>query len=116
VVRVAESLGVGLLVAVGAWLLLARGGRRLREVLVPSGAVPGAVAEPVLGAVPGAEPVSSTRTAPWGRRRPAVRSPGGDVRVVVLQVVALLRAGSPPGAAWSRALGVGVDLTGVPAV
>jgi tight adherence protein B len=34
--------------------------------------------------------------------------------VVVLQVVALLKAGSPPGAAWSRAAGVGVDLAGVP--
>ncbi|GHH69375.1 type II secretion system F family protein [Promicromonospora soli] len=115
-VRVAESLGVGLLVAVGAWLVLARGGRRLREVLVPSGPLRGAVADPVLGAVPGAEPVPSTRTAPWVRSRPAARGPGGDVRVVVLQVVALLRAGSPPGAAWSRAVGVGVDLTGVPDV
>ena len=41
-VSVAESLGVGLLVALGTWLVLARGGRRPREVLVPlaSGAEP----------------------------------------------------------------------------
>jgi Flp pilus assembly protein TadB len=44
------------------------------------------------------------------------RGPGGDVRVVVLQVVALLRAGTTPGLSWSRAVGVGVDLTGVPDV
>jgi tight adherence protein B len=37
------------------------------------------------------------------------------VRVAVAQVAALLRAGAPPGAAWSRALGVRVDETGVPA-
>lgn len=33
-----------------------------------------------------------------------------------MQVVALLRSGSPPGPAWSRAAGVGADLTGVPDV
>ncbi len=36
------------------------------------------------------------------------------VRVAVAQVAALLRAGAPPGAAWSRGLGVPVDATGVP--
>lgn len=120
--RLAESLGVGLLVAVGTWLVLARGGRRLRDVLVPSGpavgpvagAVPDAAAGSSLGAARGARPVPGTPALRWGRRRPVARGPGGDVRVVVLQVVALLKAGSPPGAAWSRAAGVGVDLTGVP--
>jgi hypothetical protein len=117
VVSVVEAFGVGLLVALGAWLVLARGGRRLREVLVPP--------------APGAEPGAGGRTgtlagvgrgryvtpaARQGRRLRAERGPGGDVRVVVMQVVALLRAGSSPGASWSRAVGVGVDLTGVPDV
>lgn len=112
-VRVAESFGVGLLVVVGAWLVLARGGRRLRDVLAPSG--PGPVSSPAPGVVPGAAAVSvGAAEARRGRKRPAGRGRGGDVRVVVLQVVALLRAGSPPGAAWSRAVGVEVDLAGVP--
>jgi hypothetical protein len=117
VVTVAESLGVGLLVAVGAWLVLARGGRRVREVLVPPGPVPGAVAAPGLGVVLGAEPAAHGIPVARPRRTsPTARGPGGDVRVVVLQVVALLKAGSPPGAAWSRAVGVGADLAGVPDV
>ena len=36
------------------------------------------------------------------------------VRAVVTAVVALLRAGAPPGAAWTRAAGVDVDELGVP--
>lgn len=41
---------------------------------------------------------------------------GVRVRVVVAQVSALLRAGAPPGAAWTRAAGVPVDSLGVPDV
>lgn len=116
-VSVVESLGVGLLVALGAWLVLARGGRRLREVLV----TPGPGAEPDTGGRngtiadvrPGRDAKSAARQ---GRRPGAERGPGGDVRVVVMQVVALLRAGSSPGASWSRAVGVAVDLAGVPDV
>ncbi|MGI5189110.1 type II secretion system F family protein [Promicromonospora sp. CA-289599] len=112
-----ESLGVGLLVALGAWLVLARGGRRLREVLVPSapGAQPdtGGPTGMLVGVGPGPDVTSAARQ---GRRFRAERGPGGDVRMVVMQVVALLRAGSSPGASWSRAVGVGVDLTGVPDV
>lgn len=116
-VTLAESLGVGLLVALGAWLVLARGGRRLREVLVP----PATGAEPDAGGPTGtpagvrSRPDATSAARP-GRRLRTERGPGGDVRVVVMQVVALLRAGSSPGASWSRAVGVGVDLTGVPDV
>ncbi|QAY71772.1 hypothetical protein ET471_07065 [Xylanimonas protaetiae] len=48
---------------------------------------------------------------PWRRPEDGVR-----VRVVVAQVSALLRAGAPPGAAWTRAAGVPVDALGVPEV
>ncbi|MFC6508518.1 type II secretion system F family protein [Promicromonospora citrea] len=95
---------VGALVAAGGWLLLAGGGRRVREVLVLDEAA----------ATRG--PARPTRR-PLGRpgRRPGSRpGPGGDVRVLVMQVVALLRAGASPGVAWSRAAGVGAGLTGVP--
>lgn len=120
-VRVAESLGVGLLVAIGAWLVLARGGRRLREVLVPPGAAPepglGALSDIGQGASSGTGPaLGGASTARQVRKLRSERGPGGDVRVVVLQVVALLKAGSPPGVSWTRAVGVGVDLAGVPDV
>jgi tight adherence protein B len=47
--------------------------------------------------------------------RPVARRDDPDhVRVAVAQVAALLRAGAPPGAAWSRALGVSVDPAGTP--
>lgn len=116
-VSVMESLGLGLLVALGAWLVLARGGRPLGEILVP----PAPGAEPDTGgrtgtlAGVGPEPDVASAARQGGRLR-AERGPGGDVRVVVMQVVALLRAGASPGASWSRAVGVGVDLTGVPDV
>jgi hypothetical protein len=114
VVSVVESLGVGLLIAFGAWLVLARGARRLREVLV----TPASGAEPDTGGTPaGLRPARDMASAArQGRRLRAGRGPGGDVRVVVMQVVALLRAGSSPGASWSRAVGVAVDLAGVPDV
>src|SRR5690606_22497643 len=104
-VRAVVTAGaVGALVAAGGWLLLAGGGRRVREVLVLDEAA----------ATRG--PARPTRR-PLGRpgRRPGSRpGPGGDVRVLVMQVVALLRAGASPGVAWSRAAGVGAGLTGVP--
>lgn len=58
--------------------------------------------------------------AAWAARARSRLLPGGrtddpeHVRVAVAQVAALLRAGAPPGAAWSRGLGVRVDPTGVP--
>lgn len=116
-VSVVEPFGVGVLVALGAWLVLARGGRRLREVLAP----PAPGAGPDTGGPTGmladvGQGRGATSAARPGRRFRAERRPGGDVRVVVMQVVALLRAGSSPGASWSRAVGVGVDLAGVPDV
>ena len=114
---VVESCVVGLLVALGAWLVLARGGRRLREVLVPP--APGAGPDtggPTGMLADGGQGRGVTPTARPGRRFRAERGQGGDVRVVVMQVVALLRAGSSPGASWSRAVGVGADLAGVPDV
>ncbi|MEV0894956.1 type II secretion system F family protein [Promicromonospora sp. NPDC050262] len=114
-VRVVESLGVGLLVAVGVWLVLARGGRRLRKVLVGPGLGAGSGPVPRVAVAPEAS-AAGAATGRSGRGGTGGRAPGGDVRVVVLQVVALLKAGAPPGAAWSRAAGVGVDLAGVPDV
>ncbi len=112
-VTIAEPLGVGLLVAVGAWLMLARCGRRLREVLAAHGADFGVAP----GLPRGAEPQTDATSVPRRGRTPRTEHrPGGDVRVVVMQVVALLRAGTSPGLSWSRAVGVGVDLTGVPDV
>lgn len=108
-----EPLGAGLLVASATWLVLARGGRRPREVLVPLGTHRGPVVSPGRDGEPA---VDMTRATRRGRARRARQEPGDDVRVVVLQVVALLRAGASPGLAWSRAVGVGVDLTGVPDV
>lgn len=110
-VRLTESLGVGVFVALGVWLLLARGGRRLHEVLAADG-------QRVVR-LRGPGPVRRRRVSTRGaRKQPGGRGrgPGGDVRVIVLQVVALLKAGSLPGVAWSRAAGVGADLTGVPDV
>ncbi|WP_253873367.1 type II secretion system F family protein [Promicromonospora umidemergens] len=104
---------MGLLVAIGAWLVLARGGRRLRDVLDAQGQGLGADR----GAPAGADLRSyGSSTARQGRRLRAGRGPGSDVRVVVMQVVALLKAGSSPGLSWSRAAGVGADLMGVPDV
>ncbi|GAA1848081.1 type II secretion system F family protein [Myceligenerans crystallogenes] len=47
-------------------------------------------------------------------RRGARRRRDLPVRVLVLQVVAMLRAGAAPGAAWAGAAGVAVDQAGVP--
>ncbi|MEU4363712.1 type II secretion system F family protein [Promicromonospora sp. NPDC023987] len=110
-VRAVESLGVGLLVAIGAWLVLARGARRLREVLGPSGQGPAPAGGMPAGAALAHGRASAARQS---RRLRAERGPGSDVRVLVMQVVALLKAGSSPGLSWSRAAGVTADLTGVP--
>ena len=88
------SVLAGACVGLAVLAVLAPGGRRA-EALVRSPVRP--------------------RTARW--RRVGGRSPaaaGDEVRVAVAQVVALLRAGAPPAAAWSRALGVRVDLAGLP--
>ncbi|MEU2199926.1 hypothetical protein [Isoptericola sp. NPDC019482] len=87
---------VGLWVALAAWLVLARGGRR-----------PGALARPAIAR-------SGSRRAVLLHRGRDASTEADAVRVAVAQVVALLRAGAPPAAAWSRALGVPVDTTGVP--
>ncbi|PZR51791.1 hypothetical protein DNL40_14900 [Xylanimonas oleitrophica] len=93
---------VGAAVGLGVWLALRPGGR---------------TAVVALGG--GGDP----RDRPWftmlGTARARLASgPHGDdgarVRVVVAQVSALLRAGAPPGAAWTRAAGVDVDEVGVP--
>jgi tight adherence protein B len=117
-VTITEPFAVGLLVAVGTWLVLARGGRRLREVLAPPADHGPVTDHGVTGlAMGGVEPVPDVARVPRrGRALRTGRRPGEDVRVVVMQVVALLRAGTSPGLSWSRAVGVGVDLTGVPDV
>lgn len=133
-VTLLEPLAVGLLVAVGSWLALVRGGRRLGEVLMEAAvagsdavAGPGTGSGSDFGARSGSRSAAGVtgpasgllggRWAAWrGRRRRAEPGPGDDVRVVVMQVVALLRAGTSPGASWSRVAGVGVDLAGVPDV
>lgn len=92
---VSGPAAVGLWVALAAWLVLGRGGRRAG--------------------------VLARRTVVRRPRWTALRRRGGGapteadaVRVAVAQVVALLRSGAPPAAAWSRALAVPVDATGVP--
>ncbi|RPF23162.1 type II secretion system F family protein [Myceligenerans xiligouense] len=124
-------LVVGVLVAAAVHLALAPGGRRVSELgikarpgpgMVPDGPDPDSryAGRPATadGAQGGADVRERGRGGGRGRRtgRSArgVRGRGVPVRVTVLQVVALLRAGASPGAAWSRAAGVPVDLSGVP--
>ncbi|WP_225563851.1 hypothetical protein [Isoptericola luteus] len=93
----------GTLLGAAVWLVLARAGRSATSAAAPSRRSP-------------------TRARPWrrghgGRAAGWSAGPaetGDDVRVAVAQVVALLRAGAPPAAAWSRALGVRVDGSGLP--
>ncbi|WP_233275934.1 hypothetical protein [Isoptericola variabilis] len=87
----------GVWVALAVWLAVAPAGRDVAALTGGGGSSPHGLRA-------------------WRARRRTRR--GGDdpehVRVAVAQVAALLRAGAPPGAAWSRALGVPVDATGVP--
>lgn len=100
-VRAPEAVA-GLAVALAVWLSVVPRGRCAVTALGPARAARagGAGRRRVLPAV-------RRRT---GRRRDA----GASVLVVVTQVAALLRAGAPPGAAWSRAVGVPVGSDGVP--
>ncbi|ACZ29364.1 conserved hypothetical protein [Xylanimonas cellulosilytica DSM 15894] len=96
--------GVGVAVGLAVLVALGQGGRSAVAVL-GEGRRPGATVAWLRGAARGAAL----------RRRGAERE-GVRVRVVVAQVTALLRAGAPPGAAWTRAAGVPVDALGVPEV
>ncbi|MFI2105171.1 type II secretion system F family protein [Isoptericola sp. NPDC019693] len=87
---------VGLWVGLAVWLVLVRGGRR-----------PDSLVRPL-------HPRSGSWSAGLLRRGRHESTQADAVRVAVAQVVALLRAGAPPAAAWSRALGVPADATGVP--
>lgn len=53
---------------------------------------------------------------PWRLRLPLPRKAPSEsqVRLLIAQVTALLRAGAPPAAAWTRAVGVPTDAFGVP--
>lgn len=90
----------GAWVALAVWFAVAPAGREVR-----------ALADGVWAG-------SAERVSWIGRVRRRLRAADRDdpehVRVAVAQVAALLRAGAPPGGAWSRALGVRVDETGVP--
>ncbi len=104
----ATSAGAGSAGAVwaGAWVALA-----VWVAVVPAGRHPRALA--------GRAEHARGRAAWTDRARSRLRAGGRPddpehVRVAVAQVAALLRAGAPPGAAWSRGLGVPSDPTGVP--
>jgi tight adherence protein B len=78
---------VGLSVALAVAVLIAPRGRAAAEIdLMPAAGQAGAATE------------------------------SSDVRIVVTQVIALLKAGVAPGAAWGRVTGAAVDDMGVPAV
>ncbi len=99
----ASAVVLGAAVSVAVGLSLWRGGR---SPLTALGPVPRPVA-------PGA--MLLARLRPLLRSRAVGSASEGErVRVVVAQVAALLRAGAPPGAAWTRAAGVPVDGLGVP--
>lgn len=95
------SVLAGAATGLAVWLVTARGGRRAEPLVVS------------LGAGPAPPPRPGPRLWPPFARRTA--GPDGEpVRVAMVQVVALLRTGAPPAAAWSRALGVPTGPTGVP--
>ncbi|WP_240643804.1 type II secretion system F family protein [Antribacter gilvus] len=110
-----DVIAVGALVAGAVWFGLIPGGRRVGEVLRGGpgrGVVRGAQRRVAAGAVPG-RPDAAPR-ATGGPDLAAVAAGDEPLRVLVLQVVALLRSGAPPGVAWSRAAGVPVSPAGVP--
>lgn len=92
------SVLAGAVLGVAVWLVVARSGR------------PAAAA----ARRPGASRSGRRWRARDASGRGASEGAGEEVRVAVAQVVALLRAGAPPAAAWSRAMGVRVDPTGLP--
>ncbi|MFC8596994.1 hypothetical protein [Isoptericola sp. NPDC057191] len=92
---VAPALAAGAWVAMAGWLLLAPCGRKATALVRP----------------PAGPQRLSLRA--WPPRRDATAG-AEAVRVAVAQVIALLRAGAPPAAAWSRAVGVPAHPTGVP--
>jgi tight adherence protein B len=96
------SLVVGVFAGLAVALALGQGGRSVA-------ALDAAARQARFGARPFQRALHRVR--PGGR---SSDRDGGRVRVVVAQVSALLRAGAPPGAAWTRAAGVPVDELGVP--
>jgi tight adherence protein B len=84
---------VGVWVACAVWCVVVPGGRRAATLSVVR---------------PG--PARPVRRRPWARSR----DEAAQVRVALAQVVALLRSGAAPSAAWSRALGVATAPDGVP--
>jgi tight adherence protein B len=100
--------GVVTAVVAGVWL-----GAAVWLALVPMGRSPVRIAqaggEGAHGRVRAAVQAVLSRVGPQ-RAAPVAE----HVRVQVAQVIALLRAGAPPAAAWSRAVGVPVDASGVP--
>ena len=93
----------GALIAVSAYLVMTRGGRR--AITLAGGEVFAEFASE--------RPSLPTRKTSGVGRRSKERE---NVQVVVAQVAALLRAGATPGAAWTRAAGVPVDGLGAPDV
>ncbi|WP_418275066.1 type II secretion system F family protein [Isoptericola jiangsuensis] len=90
----------------------------MSAALVVGACVAGAVWSVTVPAGRRAAALSVTRPAAAGRMRRLLRTAAQDdagrVRVVLAQVVALLRSGAPPSVAWSRALGVRSGPDGVP--
>lgn len=102
---VADLLPAGPALAVAAGTALA-----VAVVLAPVGRGARAVAPRAAGGrAPGG--LKALASALAARRRP---DDARRVRVLLAQVVALLRSGSPPAAAWRRAAGVPSDARGVP--
>ncbi|WP_402462731.1 type II secretion system F family protein [Isoptericola aurantiacus] len=91
-------LAAGALVGAAVWCATAPPGRRAEELADRS-----------------ARPVVRRRLPTW-RKRGNRRGGEDPVRVAVALVVGLLRSGTPPGAAWSRALRVPTAHDGVPEI
>ena len=126
------TVGIGVLAGLAIQLALAPGGRHVGELgIAPPapedrGGEGGPGGRGGSGAPAGGgtnlsrhgkhPPVGCELPRGLGRGGPRGGGRAGDlpVRVLVLQVVALLRSGSDPVAAWSGPTGVPVDPTGVP--